>query len=452
MNGCDGNPLIRSIAAIALPGGGEVVYAGTYGPADGGASRAGHVLSITMSAGGVWSAWSDLTLNPVTNDSMPMNLYGFDISSLYIDAHDPSGDTVYATVEGFPSELQDVSVAYRSTDGGAHWTAIASNLPQAPANSVVVDPQDSNTLYVATDVGVYSTRKISMCGTLAGNCWVAFGTGLPGAPVVQLSAAPSSASLNVPVAGTYGRGIWQIPLLTAGTQLTTATLLPSALTFSAQAIGSAGGPQVVTLTNNGGVALLPTTVNASGDFNETDTCAGTVLNAGATCSIEVLFAPTQTGVRSGGLTVAANIPGGQLSIPMIGTGIPAGLIALAPATINFGQVEIGTTSQPLQVTMENGGNSTLAIASVSVSSPFALVTNVCFPSLAANTDCQLTIQFAPTAAGLQNGTLTVVDAAGTQTVHSLEWAERCRPTRSVPHRFRFRARRWEASQVRRRSR
>src|SRR6202035_2641403 len=95
-----GNALIRSIAAAALPGGGEVVYVGVYGALDGGATMAGHVLSATMNASGAWSAWRDLTLNPVVNDSYGMNFYGLDVSSVTVDPHDPSANTIYVTVTG----------------------------------------------------------------------------------------------------------------------------------------------------------------------------------------------------------------------------------------------------------------------------------------------------------------------------------------------------------------
>jgi hypothetical protein len=42
---CNGDALIRSMAAMALPSGKEAIYVGMYGSADGGATLAGHVLS-----------------------------------------------------------------------------------------------------------------------------------------------------------------------------------------------------------------------------------------------------------------------------------------------------------------------------------------------------------------------------------------------------------------------
>src|SRR6201999_1035179 len=78
---------------------------------------------------------------------------------------------------------------YRSVDEGADWTNISSNLPNAPANDVVVDPNDANTVYVAMDTGVYVTTQITTCAMA--NCWSIYGSSLPNAPVVELAAAVS---------------------------------------------------------------------------------------------------------------------------------------------------------------------------------------------------------------------------------------------------------------------
>jgi hypothetical protein len=416
---CSGDALIRTMAAMALPGGGEVAYVGMYGAADGGATRAGHVFSATFDPGsGDWSAWQDLTFNPVSNDSNGMNAYGLDISSIFIDPHDPTGKTVYVTVDGMLNSSQQVQVrvAYRSTDGGAHWASIVSNLPAAPANSLVVDPQDANTVYLATDAGVYSTRQIATCAAAASSCWSAYGAGLPKAPVVELSAAPATASLNVLAAATYGRGVWQIPLWTAGTQLTEATANPAVLTFGAQAYGTTSSAQTVTLTNTGGIALTPTAIAVGGAFSETDNCQNATVNAGSSCAINVTFTPTQSGSLSGTLTISANVPGGQVEVALSGTGGAPGSVLLAPATLSFGQVKVGSTSDALQVTVQNGGSSALSITSVNAGAPFVLASNACGSSLAANSQCQLTVQFAPVQTGAASGTLTIVDGSGTQTV------------------------------------
>jgi hypothetical protein len=420
---CSGNALIRSMAAMALPvsatlpSGGEVVYVGMYGSANGDGTLPGHVLSATYnSATGAWSGWTDLTaLNPVTNNTDMMNRYGFDISSLFIDPHDATGQTVYVTVAGIQTVTENVQVVYRSTDGGAHWTTLMANLPTAPANSLVVDPQDANTVYIATDAGVYSTRLISSCASTPFDCWSAFGSGLPEAPVVALSAAPATASMHDLVAATYGRGIWINPLWTAAEDVTTATATPSTLTFASQMYGTSSSAQTVTLKNTGILALTPWVITVSGDFSETDNCQSATVAAGATCAIQVMFTPTQTGSRTGVLTVNANVAGGTVTVSLSGTGAPSGVLSLSPSTLSFGGWQVGTTSTALQVKATNSGSSTISYNS-GITGPFTIASDACGGSVAANSFCYLTLTFLPTQTGAITGTLTFTDAPGTQNV------------------------------------
>jgi hypothetical protein len=417
---CSGDALIRSMAAMALPAstalasGGEVIYVGMYGSLNGGATLPGHVLSATYnSATSAWSTWADLT--PATEDISALNYSGLDISSIFIDTHDTTGKTVYATVAGIRESNAAVQKVYRSTDGGQSWTNLTSNLPVSPVNSLVVDPQDDNTVYVGTDEGVYSTRQIANCASQSSECWSPFGSGLPSAPVVEVSAAPVSATMHDLVAATYGRGIWMAPLWTSGEILTTAAAAPASLTFASQAYGSASSAQTVTLTNNGSVSLAVSSIVASGDFSETDRCQNAVMNPGGACAISVTFTPTATGSRTGTLTIYANVTGGQMQISLSGTGTSSGTISLTPSTVSFGGWEVGTPSTALQVTATNSGSPAIAFTSA-ITGAFSIVTNACGTSVPAETSCNLTVIFTPVQAGAATGTLTFTDAEGTQAV------------------------------------
>jgi hypothetical protein len=417
---CSGNALIRSMAAMALPAstalasGGEVVYVGMYGSLDGGATKSGHVMSSTYnSATSAWSTWTDLT--PATSADGALNYYGHDISSIFIDTHDTTGNTVYVTVAGISNTAEEVQTVFRSTDGGETWVDLMSNLPASPANSVVVDPQDANTVYVATDAGVYSTREIANCASPSSACWSAFGSGLPLAPVVALSAAPASATVQDLVAATYGRGIWIAPLWTSGEILTTATAAPESLVFDSQAYGSSSSVQTVTLTNTEAASLKVTSIVASGDFSETDSCQNKVVNPDATCAISVTFTPTAVGSRTGALTVYANVTGGELRVALSGAGTASDVFSVTPSTIDFGGWEVGATSKVLQVTVNNSNSSAMVLTSA-ISGPFAIATSGCGSSVAAESSCNLTLTFTPVAAGAATGALTLTDANGTQTV------------------------------------
>jgi hypothetical protein len=414
---CSGDAPIRAVAALPLAGGGEAIYVGMYGSLNGGANLPGHVLRATLAANGTVSAWTDLTLNPVTNGDRALNFYGLDISSIAIDSHDPTGNTVYVTVAGIATPAEQIQTVYRSTDGGAHWAVMTSNLPQAPANSVVVDPQSASTVYLATDAGVFFTTEIASCADAATNCWSVFGTGLPEAPVVQLIASPAGSATQLLTAGTYGRGIWQTPLWSAATGLTTATVKPATLTFAAQVFGTTSSGQLVTLTNSGNLGLTVGGVLMSGDFAETDNCQNTTVAPSASCTLQVTFTPTALGARTGQMTISANVYGGQLSVGLNGTGTAAGMVTLTPASLSFGEVEVGTTSAALQVEAGNAGSTAVPIAGITVTPPFAIASNACGTTqLAADSDFQITVTFSPTQAGAATGTLTLTDGAGTQTV------------------------------------
>lgn len=99
-------------------------------------------------------------------------------------------------------------------------------------------------------------------------------------------------------------------------------LTPAKLTFAAQSVGTTSAPQPVTLKNkspNGGVLNIAS-ISTTGDFGETNTCPSS-LNPGQKCTIQLTFAPTAQGTRSGTLSVTDNSPNGlPQQVKMTGTG------------------------------------------------------------------------------------------------------------------------------------
>lgn len=126
----------------------------------------------------------------------PALLPGEWVSRIAVDPAD--ADIVYATFSGFRSGVDDAKVM-RSEDGGVTWKDLSGNLPDAPVNDIIVT---SNRLLVGTDVGVFRTNK-------GGKKWQRVGTGLPMAAVMDID---YQVATNTVVAGTFGRGIWSVPL------------------------------------------------------------------------------------------------------------------------------------------------------------------------------------------------------------------------------------------------
>jgi hypothetical protein len=423
------NPVLRSLAAggvisnaaFSQDEGSTVLYAGMAGVMDGGGNVGGHLYSIT--AAGIannTTAWVDLATSPVTNgQGVSFNSAGFDLSSLAADPHDASGNTIYATVMGFGANGRSAAHLYRSTDAGAHWSNISSNLPNAPANSVVVDPNDANTVYVAMDTGVYVTAEITTCATA--NCWSVYGTSLPNAPVVQLAAAPAMATGDGRTgelrAATYGRGIWQIPLLTAAIAAQPViSLNPSSLTYNAQSIGTVSEAQTITVINTGLAPLTISLVAATGDFNEADNCKAAPIVVNQTCTIQVSFLPTATGSRSGILTIYGNVTGGQATATLLGTGSPASAIVLDPVVLTFPSTTLNATSAVQNITISNISSVAVGLQAATIAGgDFKITVNTCGSRLGPGVGCTVGIAFTPTASGTRSGTFSMSDDAGTQT-------------------------------------
>ena len=427
------NSLVRSLGAggpvsastAAVNAGSTVVYAGMAGSLDGGGTVAGHVFG-TLAGGtdGGTTIWTDLAGTNVTNDTADAGVFnpgGFDVSSVVVDPHDATGKTVYATVMGFAGNGFNAPHVYRSVDGGSHWLNISGNLPNAPANALVVDPNDANTVYVAMDTGVYVTAAVGTCA--GGNCWSGLGAGLPNAPVVALVASAGVATGDGRIgelrAGTYGRGVWGIPLLTAYTPAAPGmTVTPLSLTFGSQPVGTVSGAQTVTVTDSGNTVVTASSVVATGDFTATNTCSA-ALSPGGTCSVTVKFLPTATGARTGLLTVYGNVPGGQATVVLNGTAVAAAAIVLNPVAATFSTTNIGTMSAVVNVTISNIGGTTVGLQSVAITgaqaADFRISANTCGTSLPTQTGCTVSVVFQPTVSGARTATLTVTDDVGVQT-------------------------------------
>ncbi len=421
--------LIRSVAAGGLSAasgnaqnaGSTVLYAGMAGTMDGGGNIGGHLFVTAAGAtANNGTTWTDAALAPVTNDVSNANRFnplGFDLSAVTVDAHDVTGATVYATVMGFGSVQAASPHVYRSTDFGAHWLNVSANLPDAPANALVVDPNDANTVYVALDTGVYVTTQIATCA--AANCWSVLGTALPNAPVVALAAAANMLTgdgrRGMLRAGTYGRGIWETPLITATSLLQPAISLgPSSLSFAAQAVATLSATQTVTLTSTGNTPVTINSLVVSGDFVESDTCSGQSIAVGATCTIQVVFAPAATGARTGLLTVYANVAGGQATVALTGIGSAAAAIVLAPVALSFAATIVNQTTAAQIITVSNTGGTPSPLTVPVLTGDFQITANTCGATLAAATACSVAVAFTPSGSGTRNGTLSVTDDAGTQ--------------------------------------
>lgn len=92
-------------------------------------------------------------------------------------------------------------------------------------------------------------------------------------------------------------------------------------------------------------------------------------------------------------------------------------LGVAPGTLSFGDVRVGSNSAAQTVTVTNTGTVVVNIAGITVSSGFREST-ACPASLAPGASCQIVVSASPAASGALTGTVTITsdDKAGTDTV------------------------------------
>jgi probable HAF family extracellular repeat protein len=193
-----------------------------------------------------------------------------------------------------------------------------------------------------------------------------------------------------------------------------ASLSPSSLTFSTQAIGTTSAAKTVMLKNTGTAGLTITSIAITGtnavDFLQTHTC-GSSLAAGASCSISVTFKPKATGTRTAALSVSDNAAGSPQNVSLSGIGTTA---KLSPTSLTFSAQLVGTTSPAKTVTLTNVGTTSLNITSIAITGTnvgnFAQ-THTCGGSLAAGASCTISVTFKPTAPGTRRAALSISDSA-----------------------------------------
>jgi len=118
-----------------------------------------------------------------------------------VTADPVEASVVYVTISGYRWD-EFMPHIFRSDDFGQTWTDISANLPEAPVNDIIINYPNNQTLFAATDVGVYVSYD-------QGLSWSVMGNNLPNVVVNDLVLHKPTNSL---VAATYGRSMYRYDL------------------------------------------------------------------------------------------------------------------------------------------------------------------------------------------------------------------------------------------------
>ena len=154
--------------------------------------------------------------------------------------------------------------------------------------------------------------------------------------------------------------------------------------------------------------------SATGDFTQSNNCPAS-LAVNATCTVNVVFAPTAVGSRSGSLSVTDNAASSPQAVSLSGTGAAATLQASA-SSLSFGGITAGTTSTQT-VVISNTGSASATISAISTGNSAFTVSGAALPAtVAAGSSLTLTVTFAPTSAASYSGTLAITSNATDSTL------------------------------------
>ena len=236
------------VTAIAVnPNNNNVIYLGT---ADGGVWRSGD-------GGDIWTPVFDQ--QPVLGIGEPVGI-----------AIDPSNtDTIYVGTSARDGSRQSATVdqptagLFKSTDGGASWIqpGNAGIFTSQNINVIIVDPANSNVIYLASSAGVYTSPD-------GGQNWTA-AAGIGGDSRALVLDPTSPANARILYAGLDGNGVFRSTDggATFTQQLGSSVLGPVAGGRSIGRVAVALAPPT-SVPNVNGIQVIYTAVSAG--YNQTD--------------------------------------------------------------------------------------------------------------------------------------------------------------------------------------
>ena len=342
---------------------------------------------------------------PTTASSLQPTLKGFQ-DAFVAELSPAAAQGIFVT----PSSLSFGNQAKGTTS--ATQTVTLTDATSSALGGIAITKTGSN----ASDFAIQSNTCPASPATLAagGNC------------TIQITFTPStlsaeSATLNVAYTGT---GSPQTVSLTGtgSTPPAGVTLTPASLNFGSFTEGTPSPAQAFTLVNNSGAATTITSApsvtgtNAADFVIKSNTCpaVNATLATGTTCTITIVFTPSVASSESATLSVSDSDPSSPQTSALSGSGTaPSGAVTLSPSTIGFGNVNLNSTSPAQTATLNNTKTTALTITSIAVTGANAAdfaQTNTCGTSLAANTNCTISIKFTPTLTSAESATLTVTDS------------------------------------------
>jgi hypothetical protein len=311
------------------------------------------VLTISaVSASGPFTQGNDCT-------AVPLEPYANCVINVAFAPIAPGPDIGALTIND--SAAGSPQIVLLTGTGVAAPVASLSTTTLTFAATTVASTSPAQTITIANTGGAGLTiSNVSVTGNFAqiNNCPTSLAGGASCSVSVTFTpTAPGNLYGTVVITDNAANSPQTVTLSGMGAAAPVVSLSSTSLTFNNQALGSTSAPQTITMTNTGTAALTIAGITVTGDFAELNTC-GAGLAAGANCAINVTFAPTAAGSRTGLLTITDNAAGSPQVVSLGGGGADFLVSATPPST---SVVAGGSANYTITVTPTFGFNAKVTL-------------------------------------------------------------------------------------------
>ncbi len=234
-----------------------------------------------------------------------------------------TGTAASGTVSASPTSLTFTSINVGSSSASQTVTLSNGLSTSISISSVAISGANAGDFSMASKTCGTSLAAASTCSAS-----VVFKPTASGARTATLSFTDSATNSPQSVALT-GSGV--------ATGAGSASASPATLNWVYVAIGNRGAQKTITLTNTGTSSLtisgLSLTGANPGDFVISSKTCGTSLAASATCTANIVFAPTSTGERYATLNFGDSASNSPQTVALSGDGTANGTLTITPVTI-----------------------------------------------------------------------------------------------------------------------
>jgi hypothetical protein len=222
---------------------------------------------------------------------------------------------------------------------------------------------------------------------------------------------------NLAIANTGSTAMVNVPLSGSGVPPGVLTANPTSLNFGNVTVGSKQ-TLLDTLTNSGGSTLTVTQITPSGaGYSMSGVSLPLTIAPGQSVPFNVMLAPQAVGTSTGNLSIVNTGSTALVSVSLSGSGVTPGVLTANPASLNFGNVTVGS-KQTLLDTLTNSGGSTLTVTQITPTGAGYSVGGVSLPlTLAPGQRVPFNVMFAPQSVGTSTGNLAIANTGSTAMVN-----------------------------------